>query len=351
VRIGIPLLTYLPGGVGGSEVYVLELVAALARRGAALDVVVNRSATKAFPGLQVTAAARGGRSAVDKLLRLASSTLGGGDARRALRDCDVVHYPLTVPAPAVRAPWLTTLHDVQHHDLPDLFGRAARVYRSLTYDRAARRAAAVVVPSEFVRDRAVTALGLEPERVVTIHHGVAHSRFSPAEDEREPLLLYPARPWPHKNHARLLEAFSLLHRNQPELRLVLTGLGTERFAGIPGVEARGHVSSDELVSLYRRAACLVFPSVYEGFGLPILEAMACGTPVAAARAGALPEVCADAAVLFEPSDPDAIAAGVEEALGHGAELGRLGLARAAGFTWEAAAAAHEDVYELVAVAA
>jgi glycosyltransferase involved in cell wall biosynthesis len=129
---------------------------------------------------------------------------------------------------------------------------------------------------------------------------------------------------------------------------VLTGAGTERLGGAPGVEGRGAVSGEGLVSLYRRAACLVFPSRYEGFGLPPLEAMACGTPVAAARAGSIPEVCGDAAVLFDPDDADAVAEGVREAMRRAPELGIVGLRRAATFTWDAAAAAHESVYRAVA---
>ena len=123
--------------------------------------------------------------------------------------------------------------------------------------------------------------------------------------------------------------------------------GRARPARLPtGVEALGGVSADELVSLYRRAAALVFPSLYEGFGLPPVEAMACGCPVAASSAGALPEVVGDAAVLFDPRDPEAIAAGIDEALDRADELAGLGIARAARFTWEATARAHDRVYEL-----
>jgi len=129
---------------------------------------------------------------------------------------------------------------------------------------------------------------------------------------------------------------------------VLTGAGQDR-AGLPdGVDALGDLPLGERVSLYRRAAALVFPSLYEGFGLPPLEAMACGCPVAVSSAGSLPEVVGHAAVLFDPHDPEAIANGVLEALERAHELSALGIERAATFTWDATARAHDRVYELAA---
>lgn len=260
---------------------------------------------------------------------------------------DVVHYPLTVPLPSIPARTVVTLHDIQHLDLPDLFSRGERVFRRLAYDRAARQADAVIVPSAFVRDRVVDRLRLDPGRIRVIPLGIDHDVFQPGAEPREPVLLYPARPWPHKNHARLLEAFALLRRHRPELRLVLTGKGTERLAGPAGVEALGSVPHRELVAHYRRASCLVFPSRYEGFGAPPLEAMACGTPVASSCRGSLPEVCGDAAVLFDPDDPEAIAAGVLEALDRAPELVARGLVHATRYTWDETAARHEDAYRSV----
>ena len=203
-----------------------------------------------------------------------------------------------------------------------------------------------------MRARVLELLGLEPERVHVIHLGVDHTLFRPGPEEREPFLLYPARPWPHKNHARLLEAFAALRETRPRLRLVLTGGGHERLDPLPeGVESRGVVSAAELASLYRRAACLVFPSLYEGFGLPPVEAMACGCPVAASHAGALPEVCGDAAVLFDPTDVDAIAAAILQVDERREELSERGLAHAARFTWDETARKHEASYVAAATAA
>jgi glycosyltransferase involved in cell wall biosynthesis len=266
-----------------------------------------------------------------------------GPLRARFAGADAVHYPLTIRIPAVAAPTAITLHDVQHLDLPQLFSRGERAFRSVAYHRSARSARLVIVPSAFVRDRAAELLPLAPAKIRVIHHGIDHERFFPGEERREPFLLYPARPWPHKNHATLFEAFSLLRRDRPELQLVLTGGGWSG-ATPDGVEALGNVSLDELVLLYRRASALVFPSLYEGFGLPPLEAMACGCPVACSVAAALPEVCGDAARYFAPDDPEEIAAAVEDVLSDPAAWSARGVARAAGFTWERTAAAHEEVY-------
>ena len=348
--VGISLLTLVPGAVGGSEVYARELLRALAIHGE-LDyrVLLPTLAPDAAGGLphEVAPEYRASRGTAGRLRAMALAATRPGRLEDRLRGARPVHFPLTVPVPRVAAPVVVTLHDVQHRDLSELFSRGERAFRSLAYDRAARRAAAVIVPSQFVRDRAVARLGLDPARVHVVPHGVDHERFRPPADEdapREPFLLYPAKGWPHKNHARLFDALPLVRRERPELRLVLTGFDGD----VPdGVERLGHVPPDELAELYRRASALVFPSRYEGFGQPPLEAMACGCPVAASRAGSLPEVCGDAAVLFDADDPKAIAAGVLEALDRAEELGGRGPIRAGRFTWQASAEGHERVYAAV----
>jgi glycosyltransferase involved in cell wall biosynthesis len=135
-----------------------------------------------------------------------------------------------------------------------------------------------------------------------------------------------------------------LRRERPELRLVLTGGGHDGRSYPDGVEARGLVPGDELVSLYRRAAALVFPSLYEGFAFPPLEAMACGCPVAAADSGSVGEVCGDGARLFDPTRPQEIATAVDDVLRDPAPWAERGLARARTFTWAAAARGHDAAY-------
>lgn len=348
VRIGISLLTFAPGDLGGSETYAVQLVRALARVGSLEYVVFTPRRAKAMaeglPTVEVEEPAAGARgpSRIPLMALSARRTKGVGDG---LATVDAVHYPLTVPIPGTDAPTVVTLHDIQHRDLPEFFGPARKSFRRIAYDRAARAAAAVVVTSEFVRGRSVSVLGLDPARVHVIPHAIDHDVFKPGDEEAEPMLLYPARPWPHKNHARLFEVFAALRETRPRLRLVLTGGGHERLGALPdGVESLGVVSASELASLYRRAACLVFPSLYEGFGLPPLEAMACGCPVAASNAGAIPEVCGDAAVLFDPRDDESMARAIVAADSRRDALRAKGFARAAQFTWDEVARRHEAVY-------
>jgi glycosyltransferase involved in cell wall biosynthesis len=348
VRVGISLLTLAPGDLGGSETYARQLVRALSSVGS-LDyaVFVPARARDAAAGLKAievreSPVARRGPS---RIPAMALSAFRSRKVRTGLEGIDLVHYALTVPIPRTKTPTVVTLHDVQHRDLPDFFGPAKRSFRRVAYDRATKSATAVVVTSEFVRERALEVLSLEPERVHVIPHAINHTLFRPGDDTREPYLVYPARPWPHKNHARLFEAFAILRRDRPQLRLVLTGGGLDRLGQLPdGVERWGIVAPADLASLYRRAACLVFPSLYEGFGLPPLEAMACGCPVAASNVTAIPEVCGEAAVLFDPLDPQSIATAVLEADARGDELRPIGLEHAAKFTWEENARSHEGVY-------
>jgi glycosyltransferase involved in cell wall biosynthesis len=263
----------------------------------------------------------------------------------ALEGAHVVHYPFTIPAPPARRRRVVTLHDVLHLDLPELVPRAVRIFRRWAYDRAAREADRVIVPSAFVRDRAVARLGLDPSRVHVIHHAVDTTLFHPpAASAREPLILYPARPWPHKNHVLLFEAFAEVRRVRPEIELVLTGGGHEALRLPDGVRSLGLVPRDELAELYRRASALVFPSRYEGFGLPVLEAMASGLPVAAAAGGAVQEVAGETAVMFSPDSAREAAAAILEAIDARPDRVRRGIEVAAAFTREKVAAAHDEVY-------
>ena len=348
--VGISLLTLVPGVVGGSEIYCRELLRALAKVGE-LEYVVFTTPLAGDLGSGLESehvpSYRASTTTAGRAVTMARAAVVAGPIRRELRleRLEAIHFPLTVMLPRVeRPPAVTTMHDLQHEVHPCFFSRAELAYRRFLYRRTARASRLLIAPSQYVKGTLVNRLGVGPEGVRVIHHGIDHDLFSPGPvREREPFLLYPANRWPHKNHERLFEALELLRRNRPELRLVLTGSGHEGKPVPEGVDVRGRVPPYELVELYRTAAALVFPSLYEGFGYPPLEAMACGCPVACSSVCSLPELVGDAAVLFDPLSPEAIAEGVGRALADAA-LPAGGLERAAGFTWEACARAHEAVY-------
>ncbi len=377
MRVGLALLTLFPGRVGGSETSVRGLLGEYAAGNGPDEVVVlaNRHVMDAYRDfergpvrLHHVASYRPGDGDLTRLLAMAGAALRPGRAARDVpAGLDLLHYAVTVPIPATPAPRVVTLHDLQHHDLPDLFSRGERAYRRWAYDGSARRASTVVTSSHFSKGRIVELLGIEPERVEVVHFGIDAERFAPGSREGDEQALdglgvprrfafYPANLWPHKNHERLLEALALL--DDPELQLVLTGQDYGRLERLHGrarelgVEARvhhlGHVPASALPALYRRAELLVFPSLYEGFGAPPLEAMACACPVAASDRASIPEVCADAALLFDPESPEAIAATVRSALEDEDVRARLrsdGLKRAKAFTWRVAAERHQAIYE------
>jgi glycosyltransferase involved in cell wall biosynthesis len=282
-------------------------------------------------------------------------------------DRQLIHYPLTSNIPRMRKPTVTTLHDIQHHELPELFAPHQKLWRRFVYDRAARRSTVVITDSDHARGKIVEVLGLDPERVVTIHLGVDHERFTAepgAADETLDLpvsrfILYPASLWRHKNHGNLLEA--LARTADPDLHLVLTGATFGHLHDLQSQAARlriadrvhhlGFVSDEALPAVYRRATAVVFPSRYEGFGAPPLEAMACGCPVASSLKAALAEVCDGAVEPLQPDEPEQMAQAITRITTDDElrkSLRARGFEQAAKFSWRAAADAHLAVYRRAA---
>ena len=220
---------------------------------------------------------------------------------------------------------------------------------------AANRADAVIAVSEFTRSQVVSLLGVDAARVHVVHHGTR--QFGPQDSTprgREKVILNVGAIQKRKNIARLVEAFERL---APPWQLVLAGShgygAGEILARIEKSRARdrirvtGYVSPEELAGWYARAAVFAFPSLDEGFGMPLLEAMAAGVPVIASNRSALPEVAGDAALLVDPEDSEALGQALGELSVNGdlcRELARRGIARAQTFTWEKAVRETWDVY-------
>lgn len=356
LSVALAVLTVDPGGMGGGETYARALTRLLVPRadeeGLAVQVLVPENARGFSEGVPelVAEGVVSGAGHRRRAIGMLQALLRTPRLRRRLGPDTVLYFPFTVPLPwpSRRQGHVQMVFDLQHRDLPQLFPRVERFFRRIAYEATARRADAIITISAFTKGRIVELLHIPEERIHVSHLGVDTERFTPNFGPREDFVFYPARAWPHKNHARLFEAVRLLRAEGHALRLVLTGGDLDRLGPLPDfVDWRGHVTPDELADLYRRAAVLAFPSLYEGFGFPPIEAMASGCPVAAADSGALPEICGEAAVYVDPLEPRSIADGILEAIARTAELGPRGVERARRFSWERCREEHLAVFRAV----
>ena len=316
-RILVSLVGLRPGGEnGGSKIVALSLVRAMSRSWPDVELEV---ATDAPDDLEA------------ELPAAANLTIRRYGARFDASDADLLFCPLTsIPAGlAADLPVVTIVYDLQHRHYPQFFGDDERAAREADLRRACRMSTAVVCISEFVRSTIVETGYAPPERVVAIPltlqedpAGEAVALEPPLGLDAETYLLYPANFWPHKNHEMLLTALGVYFRERPasRLKVVLTGhpcarsQALEKAAQAMGLGERvlfaGDLSRDDLSALLHGAKALVFPSLYEGYGMPVAEALAAGRPALVSDVPALREVAGDAALFFDPRNPQAIAASI-----------------------------------------
>ena len=252
----------------------------------------------------------------------------------------VAHFQHALPL-AYSGRSVVTVHDLSFERDPSLMGLRDRLVFRTTVPRSARRASRVIVVSEQTKRDLIEHSGVPAERISVVPNAVG-PQFSPEGPQAngQPYALVVGSLEPRKDPLTAVEGFALLESD--DLRLVFAGpdrgegSAAREAAARRGLEQRvefkGHVSEDELATLYRGAACLVFPSRDEGFGLPLLEAMASGVPVVSSNAGALPEIAGDAAILVEPGNPAALAGGIERALADRERLVAAGFDRAKQFS-------------------
>ncbi|HYA18860.1 MAG TPA: glycosyltransferase family 1 protein [Bryobacteraceae bacterium] len=351
----------------GNEVYVRSLLGSFAE----LDRESEFIACVSEPAAEASIPAR---FRVHRVSDNPYRRLGWDLARVVRREkADLIHVQYTAPL-FCSVPNVVTVHDVSFIEHPEFFTSMRSAQLRMTVARSVRLAAKVITVSEFSRSQILKAYDIPAGKVVAIPNA-ANPHFRVIGRERAqksvraelnfdaPFVFSVGDLQPRKNHIGLIEAFSMAMQRQPKLNhhLVLTGKQTwftpkvreaaarSGFAG--RIHFTGFVDDARLLELYNACDCFVFPSFYEGFGLPILEAMACGRAVACSNTSAMPEVADGAGLLFNPHDAEDIARAILDILLDGelrARMERLGLQRAAGFTWQKSACATLEIYREVA---
>ncbi len=368
-----PLIAYdassVPPDPAGAGIYTLNLIGALARVDREHDYAVY-ARSHALPRLaalpsnfeviDIGARSRAGRLLWEQMLL---------PIELKCRGARLLHSPHhTTPLAWCPCPRVLTVHDVTFFILPRRYPLVRRLYFQALTMQAARRAKAVLVPSRSVGDEARPFLGISADKLTVTHEGVDPA-FRPLDIETcaglareryglpDGYLLSLGTREPGKNREAILWAMRYLLDLGGDPQLAVVGQpawGAERdqdAAARLGLAQRvhftGYVPQDDLPALYNAAPVFVFPSLHEGFGLPVLEAMACGTPVVTSNVSALPEIAGDAAILVDPNDAHALADAINYILSDKAEAVRLrkaGIERAAAFSWDACAEATLAVY-------
>jgi glycosyltransferase involved in cell wall biosynthesis len=367
MRIGINLRTLVPGKIGGLETYVRAILEQYRRSDVDHEFVIYGSSYNVST-LQFN----------DRRFRIVelSDTDPLSDLSRALSStpptvwfCPLLTLePLVLPIPAV-----VQIPDLQHEYFPDFFPPNVLRWRRQQFAFSARRAEATLTLSHHSKQCIVDVLRVAPEKVHPIHLAVDDEYF----DSRDPataehvratyhlpdrFIYYPANTWPHKNHLTLLRALQILkERDGQAVPLVLSGSKGEGHGQLvrairemnltDSIHFLGYVEKKHLPYIYRAATALVFPSLFEGFGIPPLEAMASGCPVIASHAASLPEVVGRAAVLCDPHSPVSFAAAIDRVVNNPTLRERLierGLSQVRRYSWERTAAQTLEVLESAA---
>jgi len=367
LHVGLNLVYLVPGETGGMETYARELIEALRDEAdVRLTAFVSREAAadssgpwSEIPSVTVPVQARRRPEWVRGEQQLLPRLAGR-------EGVDVVHSLASTAPLWGRFRRVVTIHDVIYRVYPETHSGLRAKAMGVLVPLAARRSDRVIAPSSSTRDDLTSLLRVPSTKIDVVPEGVRiptqrRSDGVPALRERleigaRPVVLTLSANRPHKNVARLLEALASIPKERRPV-LLLPGYQTPWEGELQrrateldlGADTRflGWVSEYDLEELYSAASCFVFPSLYEGFGLPVLEAMARGVPVACSDRASLPEVAGGAARLFDPENPEAIAEAIEALLSNGVEVERLvalGRSRAEALTWKRTASATVEVY-------
>jgi len=351
----------------GNEVYVRSLLSAFADLDKKSEYLAYVSGAEGEAGIPSRFETR--QISANPFVRL------GFDLPRRLRidRPSLLHVQYTAPL-YCPVPTVVTVHDVSFLERPEYFTTGRAMQLRITVARSVKRAARVLTVSEFARESIVRAYNLPPDKIVVTPYAASPSfrainRTGAAQKVRDrfhlnrPYVLTVGDLQPRKNHIGLIRAFAKLMKDQPQLPhdLVLAGKDTwfagrireaARESGLGGrIHFTGFVSDDDLLQLYNACDCFAFPSFYEGFGIPVLEAMACGRAVVCSNASAIPEVADSAAILFDPENTEQMVRALADVLKDSelcARMERLGLKHASHFSWRKTAEMTLKVYREVA---
>lgn len=374
MRVGINLLTEDPANPSGAHWFWTRVIPEMTRRlefGEELHLLVSPKSRHLHQGYGPN---------------VFLITYPWSNERRKLRTLsEHVYSPLRLPlshidvfntlmAPVVNVSWSVVIHMKTMHAFtaPESVDPLARAYRRMSYPRSARVAEAIIINSESLRSEMKHYLKIDDRKLRLVYEAVDHDLFRQGDagqarahvvsyGVRKPFVLFVSSLWPYKNCDGLLRAWALARSQLGDRQLAIVGPGRDEkyIASLHSLAAELGISGDtvfvggvpleETVRFYQAADAFVYPSLSETFGLPILEAMACGCPVVTSDTSAMPETGGGAAVLCDPTDPASIARAIVEAAGPGRDrLRDAGLRRASQFTWGATAASTLDVYREVA---
>jgi glycosyltransferase involved in cell wall biosynthesis len=390
MRVGLNALTLRPGKVGGTEVYFRNLIAALAQGDQENEYLVLcnaesfRSLRMPHPNFQhalITVPSRPLLQLPKRVVRKVKNVLRGRRPRASFQEdllaekldalgMDVIHHPFSVIYPlSISTPAVLTFWDMQHEFFPQFFSDSVLAWRKENYEASTELARRIIVSSHFTEATLTAQYGVSPGKITTIYFGVgpefrqpiglgqiAELRAKYGLSDR--LVFYPAATFPHKNHIRLLHAFKrLCDRLGTDIQLALTGAEMAGEADLRQtiqaldlerqVKRLGYVPASELPAMYAAASLMVFPSLFEGYGIPLIEAMTVGCPIACSNASAIPELVGDAALLFDPLDVEAIASAMFRLLKEKDlvdDLTTRGRRQSAKYSWRAAAGQTADLY-------
>ena len=355
LRIGVNALYLIPGGVGGTEIYLRNLLAALAQVDTANEyaILTNRETTDLAPAAPNF---REIPTAVRAKIRPYRILWEQTALPFAARQFDVLFNPgFTAPVIAP-CPQVTVFHDLQHKRHPEYFRWFDLPFWRVLLFASARRSSRLIAVSEATRSDLLKYYRVDSK---VAPHGVEPAFFEMAGERRpEKIILCVSTLHPHKGIESLVKAFGVFRSRHPEFRLVLAGMRGFHAQAIErtiasldlqrAVRITGWIERSELYELYRRAWAFVYPSRFEGFGMPVAEAMAAGIPTACSSIEPLRELAGEAALLFDPADQQAVEAALERVAIDNTLRGRLqseGPRRASVLSWQASARATLEVLE------